>query len=118
MNARQAYLALLNGNKIRRQWYRDGVFIKMTEDGRVECSTGGSEKLHTLIVADDYEIYTPPKRKVRYAPVIFKGPYSDELCRSTALFASEAEAIEWCKHPLVNGKFIQVDWDNAVEIEE
>ena len=65
MNARQAYLELLNGNRIRRHWYRDGVFIKMTEDGRVEDST---EKQHTLIVADDYEIYTEPKRKVRYAP--------------------------------------------------
>lgn len=92
MNARQAYLELLNGNKIRRPWYEDGVFLKMTEDGRVECSTS-IEKLHTLIVADDYEIYTEPpvpKRKVRYAPVLFRG--LNHVALSNVLYESKEKA--------------------------
>jgi hypothetical protein len=112
-----AYLELLNGNKIRFGSWLPDSYLSMDDFGIIRTQDGSRYRI-SLSENDRYEIYTEPKRKVRYAPVIFKRPYPDELCRSTALFASEAEAIEWCKHPLVNGKFIQVDWDNAVEVEE
>lgn len=116
MNARQAYLELLNGNRITSKHFQIVKYVEMTELGYIQDDT--KQYFGSLDTELYYEIYTEPKRKVRYAPVIFKGPYLDELCRSTALFTSEAKAIEWCQHPLVNGKFIQVDWDNAAEVEE
>ena len=111
MNNREALKALIAGHKIRRTPWPKDQYIYLNVDGMIEAE---DRKLTGFCFHNDlWEIYTEPKRKVKYAPAIARFSIDAYPERPCNLYPSEEAARN-----SLGAAFIQLDWANAVEVEE
>ena len=115
MNNIEALRCLLDGKKVRRIDWAPIHYLRLHESGVIRNESGTLYPLHVAFSNESivWELYTEPKKKTKYAPVMYL--QGNAYTVSGVLFSCEEDAKAYTAHQFV--KWL-IGTGMEVEVEE